>query len=119
LTLLESGIVVLAGLVAGGMNAVVGSGTLVTFPVLLALGYPPVVANVSNSLGLVPGSVSGAFGYRRELAGQRGRLLRFGAVTVVGAATGALLLLALPADSFEAILPVLIILALVLVVAQP
>lgn len=119
LTLLETGIVVLAGVVAGGMNTVVGSGTLVTFPVLLALGYPPVVANVSNSLGLVPGSVTGAIGYRRELAGQRGRLLRFGSVTVVGAAVGALLLLELPPDSFEAVLPVLILVALVLVVVQP
>lgn len=119
LTLLECGIVVLAGMVAGGMNAVVGSGTLVTFPVLLALGYPPVVANVSNGLGLVPGSVTGAIGYRRELVGQGRRLLRFAAVTVVGAVVGALLLLELPADAFETVLPVLIVIALVLVVAQP
>ncbi len=58
-----------AGVVAGGMNAVVGSGTLVTFPTLLAFGYPPVVANVSNNIGLVPGSISAAYGYRRELRG--------------------------------------------------
>ena len=67
---LESVAVVLAGVFAGGINAVVGSGTLLTFPVLLAVGYPPVVANVSNTLGLVPGSVTGAVGYRRELDGQ-------------------------------------------------
>ena len=115
----EIAIVVAAGFVAGTINTVVGSGTLVTFPVLLGLGYPPVVANVSNSLGLVPGSVTGAIGYRRELRGQGGRLLRFGAVTVLGAITGALLLLVLPPDAFEAVVPVLIVLALVLVLLQP
>lgn len=119
MTPVEGVIIAAGGLVAGGMNTVVGSGTLVTFPVLLALGYPPVVANVSNSLGLVPGSVSGAVGYRRELTGQRQLLLKFGAVTVVGAITGALLLLVLPQDAFEAIVPALIVLALVLVAVQP
>jgi hypothetical protein len=115
----EIAIVVAAGFVAGGINTVVGSGTLVTFPVLLGLGYPPVVANVSNGLGLVPGSVTGAIGYRRELKGQGRRLLRFGAVTVLGAVVGALLLLTLPANAFEAVVPVLIVIALVLVLLQP
>ena len=119
MTALEIAAVVAAGLFAGGINSVVGSGTLVTFPVLLALGYQPVVANVSNSLGLVPGSVGGAVGYRRELKGQTGRLLRFGAVTAVGAVGGALLLLVLPPGAFEAVVPVLIVVALVLVVLQP
>lgn len=115
----EAVFVVLAGVFAGGINTVVGSGTLVTFPVLLAVGYPPVVANVSNSLGLVPGSITGAIGYRRELVGQRGRLLRFGAASLVGGVAGAVLLLVLPAEAFETIVPVLIAVALVLVVAQP
>lgn len=119
MTALEAVVVVLAGVFAGGINAVVGSGTLVTFPVLLAVGYPPVVANVSNSLGLVPGSVSGAIGYRKELAGQRARLLRLGAAALLGAVVGAVLLLVLPASAFETIVPVLIVLALVLVVLQP
>jgi uncharacterized protein len=119
LTALDIAIVVAAGLFAGGINSVVGSGTLVTFPVLLALGYPPVVANVSNSLGLVPGSIGGAVGYRRELKGQGSRLLRFGIVTSVGAVGGALLLLVLPPGAFEAVVPVLIVLALVLVLLQP
>jgi uncharacterized membrane protein YfcA len=119
LTALEIALVVAAGLFAGGINSVVGSGTLVTFPVLLGLGYPPVVANVSNGLGLVPGSIGGAVGYRRELKGQGRRLLRFGAVTAVGAVCGALLLLVLPDAAFEAVVPVLIVLALVLVVLQP
>jgi uncharacterized membrane protein YfcA len=108
-----------AGFAAGGINAVVGSGTLVTFPVLLAVGLPPVTATVSNSLGLVPGNLTGAIGYRRELAGQRSLLIRLLPASVLGALTGAFLLLHLPASSFEAIVPVLIGLAVVLVAVQP
>jgi uncharacterized membrane protein YfcA len=108
-----------AGFAAGGINAVVGSGTLVTFPVLLAVGLPPVTATVSNSLGLVPGNLTGAIGYRRELAGQRRLLLRLLPASILGALTGAFLLLHLPASSFEAIVPVLIGLAVVLVATQP
>jgi uncharacterized membrane protein YfcA len=111
--------IALAGFAAGTINTVVGSGTLITFPVLLAFGYAPVTANVSNTVGLVPGSISGAFGYRRELAGQRERALRFGTASVLGGVTGAVLLLALPASAFAAIVPVFIGLALVLVVLQP
>jgi uncharacterized protein len=118
-TTLEAIVVVLAGVFAGGINTVVGSGTLVTFPVLLAVGYPPVVANVSNSLGLVPGSLSGAFGYRRELEGQAGRIKRLLPASVLGAVVGAILLVTLPEDAFSAIVPVLIAIALVLVVLQP
>jgi hypothetical protein len=95
----------LAGLAAGTINTIVGSGTLITFPVLLAFGYVPVTANVSNTIGLVPGSVSGAVGYRRELEGQGGRALRFGAMSVAGGITGAVLLLVLPASAFKAIVP--------------
>jgi len=108
-----------AGVGAGTINTIVGSGTLITFPVLLAVGLPPVTANVSNTLGLVPGSVTGAIGYRRELAGQRGRLLRLGAVCLVGGVTGAILLVTLPSKAFDAIVPALIAAALVLVVLQP
>ncbi|MEE4541362.1 sulfite exporter TauE/SafE family protein [Streptomyces sp. V4-01] len=108
-----------AGVGAGTINTIVGSGTLITFPVLLAVGLPPVTANVSNSLGLVPGSVTGAVGYRRELAGQRPRLLRLGAVCLVGGACGAVLLVTLPSKAFDAIVPALIAVALVLVVLQP
>jgi uncharacterized protein len=118
-TPLEAFVIAGVGVIAGGMNAVVGSGTLVTFPVLLALGYPPIIATVSNGLGLVPGSVGGAIGYRRELTGQRDRLVRLGAVTAVGAVGGALLLLILPSAVFEAVVPALILLALVLVLIQP
>ncbi|MFF6868437.1 sulfite exporter TauE/SafE family protein [Streptomyces sp. NPDC090109] len=108
-----------AGIGAGTINTIVGSGTLITFPVLLATGLPPITANVSNALGLVPGSVSGAIGYRRELKGQKKRILRLGAAALVGGLVGAILLLALPSDAFDAIVPVLIGLALVLVLLQP
>jgi uncharacterized membrane protein YfcA len=109
----------LAGLAAGGINTLVGSGTLITFPVLLAFGYAPVTANVSNSVGLVPGSVSGAVGYRRELAGQAVRAVRLGAMSLLGGVTGAALLLVLPASAFKAIVPVFIAAALVLTLIQP
>jgi uncharacterized protein len=108
-----------AGLAAGGINAVLGSGTLVTFPVLLAVGLPPVTATISNSVGLVPGNLSGAIGYRRELRGQRALLVRLLPASVLGALTGAFLLLNLPASSFERIVPVLVGIAVVLVVVQP
>lgn len=119
MSLLEALLIGLAGLAAGTINTVVGSGTLITFPTLLAFGVPPVTANVSNNIGLVPGSLSGAIGYRRELAGQRGRVLRLAAASVIGAVAGAVLLLTLDEDAFAAIVPVLIALGLVLVVLQP
>lgn len=119
LSLVESLLVFLAGMAAGTINAVVGSGTLITFPVLLAFGYGPVVANVSNTVGLVPGAVSSVVGYRSELAGQRSRVLRLGGFSLAGGITGAVLLLTLPSAAFEAIVPGLIGLALVLVILQP
>jgi uncharacterized membrane protein YfcA len=111
--------IALAGLGAGTINTVVGSGTLITFPVLLAFGYAPVTANVSNTIGLVPGSVSGAVGYRRELRGQRPRVMRLGTMSVLGGITGAVLLLLLPASAFKTIVPVFIAIALILTVLQP
>jgi len=111
--------VFLAAVAAGGINSVVGSGTLVTFPTLLAVGFEPISANVSNSLGLVFGGVTATWGYRRELAGQRGLVLRLLPVSAVGALSGAFLLLALPPGAFEAVVPVLIVAAVVLVLVQP
>jgi len=108
-----------AGLAAGAVNTVVGSGTLITFPVLLATGLPPVTATVSNALGLVPGSISGALGYRAELAGQGRRIRGLAVGALIGAVTGALLLLTLPASAFEMIVPALVGLAVVLVLIQP
>lgn len=107
-----------AGLAAGTINTIVGSGSLITFPTLLALGFPPVVANVSNTVGLVPGSLSGVVGYRRELAGQSGRVLRLGVASVLGGFTGAALLLVLPETAFEQIVPFLILGACLLVALQ-
>jgi uncharacterized membrane protein YfcA len=108
-----------AGIAAGTINTVVGSGTLITFPVLLAFGYAPVTANVSNTIGLVPGSVAGAIGYREELQGQGRRTARLATASVTGAIVGAVLLLSLPASAFKAIVPVFIALALVLILLQP
>lgn len=112
-------LITLAGVAAGTINTVVGSGTLITFPTLLAFGVPPVTANVSNNVGLVPGSMSGVFGYRRELAGQRSRLLRLGVASLLGGVVGALLLLWLPSAAFDAIVPALIALGVLLVVLGP
>jgi uncharacterized membrane protein YfcA len=108
-----------AGLAAGTVNVIVGSGSLITFPTLLALGYPPVLANVSNTVGLVPGSVSATVAYRRELAGQGRRLAQLGPASVAGGLVGALLLLALPHSVFKAVVPVLIGLAVLLMAVQP
>ncbi len=116
---LEIAAVLLAGLVAGGINAIVGSGSLVTFPVLLAVGFPSVTANVSNTVGLVFGNASAIWGYRRELRGQGRRVLLMGTGTALGAATGALLLLVLPEGVFEAVVPLLILLACGLMARRP
>jgi hypothetical protein len=118
-TPLDGLLIALAGMAAGLINTVVGSGTLITFPTLLALGYPPVLANISNNIGLVPGSLSGAIGYRRELAGQRRRLLTLGTASLLGSVVGAVLLLLLPDSAFEAVVPVLIALGCVMVLVQP
>jgi uncharacterized membrane protein YfcA len=115
----ELALVGVAGVAAGFINTVAGSGTLVTFPTLLAFGVPPVTANVSNNVGLVPGAVSGAIGWRRELTGQRARVLRLGSASMVGGVAGAVLLLVLPAGAFGAVVPVLVGLGLVLVAVQP
>lgn len=119
MTLLQALGVVLAGVAAGTINAVVGSGTLITFPTLLAVGLPPVAANVTNTVGLVPGSLTAAIGYRRELSGQRSRLLDLGVFSLLGALTGGVLLLTLPSSVFDAVVPVLVLLGVVLVLLQP
>ncbi len=112
-------LIVLAGFAAGTVNTIVGSGSLITFPTLLAIGYPAVIANVSNTVGLVFGSISGAVGYRRELRDQRGRLLALGSMSLIGGITGSVLLLTLPSSVFRQVVPWLIIVACALVVVQP
>jgi uncharacterized membrane protein YfcA len=118
-TVLHAVIIVTVGLIAGMVNTIVGSGSLLTFPTLLALGYPPVLANVTNTVGLISGSVSGAVGYRRELRGQRHRILSLMPAVIVGTVIGAILLLALPGSAFRRVVPVLILVAVVLVLVQP
>jgi len=117
--LLEAALVLVAGTAAGTINAAVGSGSLITFPTLLAFGIPPVTANISNNIGLVPGGLASVWGYRRELADQRRRLLVLGSMSVIGGIVGAVLLLVLPASAFRSVVPVLIGVAVVLVAVQP
>lgn len=112
-------VIIAAGMAAGTMNAIVGSGSLITFPVLLLLGYPPLVANVTNTLGVVPGSISGSIGYRRELSGQRARAMPLILAALLGGITGAGFLLVLPASAFARIVPILILVAVVLIAIQP
>jgi uncharacterized protein len=112
-------IIFVAGIGAGTINTVVGSGSLITFPTLVALGYPPLLANVSNNIGLVPGSMSGVYGYRRELRGQAARLKKLVPASVVGGLAGSTLLLVLPSKVFQKVVIVLIAVALVLVIVQP
>src|ERR1700736_2907388 len=108
-----------AGFIAGAVNTIVGSGSLLTFPALLAAGYSPLVANVSNSVGLVLGNVSGVVGYRRELAGQERRAAVLAIPAAVGSLVGAILLLELPESVFHRVVPALVLLAVALVIVQP
>jgi uncharacterized membrane protein YfcA len=112
-------IIFVAGVWAGTINTVVGSGTLVTFPVLVALGYPPLTATTSNAIGLAPGTISGAIGYRHELTGFWRQTIRYCVASFFGAIGGTILLLSLPKDAFETIVPVLVGLAVLLVIVQP
>jgi uncharacterized membrane protein YfcA len=109
----------LAGFLAGAVNAVAGGGSLISFPALLAVGYPPVAANVTNQVAVLPGYVGGSVAYRRELRGQRARLLALSVTTAAGALLGALLVIVLPASAFERAVPWLVLLACAVLAAQP
>jgi hypothetical protein len=115
----QTSVVAAAGLIAGVINTVVGSGTLITFPILLSVGVAPVNANVANNIGLAPGSVSGAVGYRRELTGPTHRLIALTGAAITGGITGAILLLLLPSSLFQKVAPYLVGIAVVLVIMQP
>jgi uncharacterized protein len=115
----ELALLAVAGFLAGGVNAVAGGGSLISFPALLAVGYPSVTANVTNSVAVLPGYLGGSVGYRRELRGQRGRALALAATSVVGAAAGAALLLLGSERTFERVVPFLILLSCALLAAQP
>lgn len=116
---IDAVLVLLAGLLAGTVNTVVGAGSLITFPLLVALGFPPLTANVSNTVGLVPAAVTGAWGYRAELAGVWRTIGRMVVMSAVGGVAGGLLLVLAPAESFVAVVPWLLILAAALAAAQP
>ncbi len=119
LSTVDAALVALAGTAAGFINAIVGSGTLISFPTLVGVGIEKLAANMANSVGLFPGSVSAAYGYRRELIGQRARLLRLAPASTLGATTGAVLLLNSPPTTFKKIVPFLVLLGVVLVIVQP
>ncbi|HEU0256313.1 MAG TPA: sulfite exporter TauE/SafE family protein [Microbacteriaceae bacterium] len=111
--------VIAAGFAAGAVNTIVGSGSLITYPVMVFFGVPPVTANIANTIGLVPGSVAGAWGYRKRLKGMLRLLLRLGIVSLLGAIVGAVLLTQLPSTAFKLAVPVLILAAALLVGLQP
>lgn len=119
MSLIDDGFVAVAGLLAGGVNAIAGGGTLISFPALLATGTGAVTANITSSVGLVSGYLGGAVGYRKELAGQRSRVLRLGASAVAGGLAGAVILLVTPADSFRAVVPYLVLMSCALLAVQP
>lgn len=116
---LELAGVLLAGFAAGTINAIVGAGTLVTFPLLVALGVPPLTANASNTVGLVPGAVTGVWGYRRELAGLWRPVARMAAMSALGGMAGAVLVVAAPPGTFTRVVPWLLVVAAGLAAAQP
>jgi len=115
----EAALIIGAAALAGALNVLVGGGSLITYPTLLALGHPPVLANVTNNLGMIPGNAAGVLAYRPLLAGQRSSLLALVPASLLGGLSGAILLLALPAKLFAAVVPLLIALASVLMALQP
>jgi uncharacterized protein len=108
-----------AGLVAGTASAMAGGASIITFPVLLAMGVPPLTANVTNTVGLSPIVIGTGFGAVPELRGQRARLVALAGPALVGAFAGAILLLTTPTDVFEAIVPALIAISCILMLLQP
>lgn len=112
-------LIVAAGVCAGAVNTAIGSGSLITYPALLVAGLPPVVANVTNTIGLTPGSVMGAASFRKELVAHRRLLAVLLPIATVGGVLGASLLRILPSGVFIFAVPVLVIGAAVLVGVQP
>jgi uncharacterized membrane protein YfcA len=114
MTSMQIALIGLAAFCAGAMNAVAGGGTFFSFPALLAVGVPPVAANASNSVALWPASLSGAWAYRRELAGHKQYLLPLGIVSLIAGIGGGLLLLATEDATFSRLIPWLLLFATVL-----
>ena len=112
-------IIGLAGFLAGALNAAAGGGTLITFPVLVWLGIPPITANISSSVGLLTGYLGGSLAYRQELVVQKKRIATFSAVSVIGGVAGAVLLLSTSEAVFDGLVPFLILGSAVLLAVQP
>ncbi|TDS82664.1 sulfite exporter TauE/SafE family protein [Nesterenkonia aurantiaca] len=119
LSLAQLLLILVAGIWAGAINTVVGSGTLVTFPVLVAMGVPPVSATVSNAMGLIAGNFTGAWGYRREIRQVKSVLKKLVPASILGGVIGATLLITLPEEVFGRVAPILIVVSLAFVIAQP
>ena len=112
-------LLLLAGIGAGIFNGVAGGGSLISFPVLLALGLPPLTANITNTVGIWPGYLGSAAGFRAEISGQGDRLIRLGPVAVLGGVLGSVLLLSTSSADFTRIAPWLVLGASILFAAQP
>ena len=106
-------------LLAGGINSIAGGGSLILFPTLVGLGLGTVPANVTNSVAQWPGYVGAVLGFRTEYAGQRARLVRFGATAVLGGLAGSVLLLTTPSEAFDTAVPALVFCASILLAFQP
>ena len=119
MTPIDVGLLVVAGIAAGAVNTIAGAGSLLTFPLLVAIGIPPLAANVTNDLGVIPGNISGAVGLRHELVGQGARLRSLLPIAAIGSLAGAILLLSFPARTFELVAPVLLLVASGVTAAQP
>lgn len=119
MTLADGALLAAAGASAGAVNAVAGGGSLITFSSLLALGYAPLTANVTNSVGVLPGYLGGAVGYAPELRGQGHRVRTLAVTAAVGAAAGAAVLIVTPASAFERAAPLLILASCTLLALQP
>jgi uncharacterized membrane protein YfcA len=118
MSLRDALLVLAGGLVAGAANTIAGGGSLLSFPLLVALGLSPLAANVTNTVGIVPAGVGGAIGFRRELAAQRDRFFGLLPFAAVGAIGGGVLLLTTPAHAFSRVVPVLIVLACAMLLLQ-
>jgi uncharacterized membrane protein YfcA len=119
MTAFDLAALVVAGVAAGAINTIAGAGSLITFPLLVAIGIPPLAANVTNDIGVLPGNISGAVGFRRELVGQGPRLRMLLPIAAVGSILGAILLLSFPAHTFEVVAPFLLLVASGVTAAQP
>ena len=119
LTVWQVLVLVGAGFISGALNAAAGGGSLVSFPALIATGYPPLIANVTNNVAAFPGYVGGAWGYRHGLTGQQKRIATLAIASVVGSLIGVGLILASSETAFEGVVPFLVLAACGLLAIEP